>query len=473
MDDFDDIIPEYVAESTELLETIERGLLELEQGSAGGEFVHTIFRAIHSIKGGAGFVGLGTIERLAHRMEDILNLVRNGDLEPGQMVIDALLQALDVLVSLFERIEEQADVDIEPTLKALDAALGASDVGEDVKESLDTRNSPSADSGLPQFEVSEYVLKDKLNKSNLFHLKLDLAALEEKGMGPLALVNELLALGEILDSVVSMSDEGDVDQLEAGRVILDVLFSTVLGSDLLSGAINVEEDTLHELGPDDFADPQAEQVVEQPVEAVEEAPAPASAPTPEPAPAPAPAQPPAAQPPAAFSAPGPPSKPPQSELPELIAAVEEEPEEQLTEHLTFTLGGELYGVNIMMVQEIIGIPHLTRLPRTAEHVLGVMNLRGMVVPVFDLRHKLSLPVKEDDDPVVVVVRVGEKTMGAVVDGVNDVLELNPDDIQHSSATSNQLNGDYLLGLTSNGDDMVILMDLDKLLEAEVEAGASQ
>jgi two-component system chemotaxis sensor kinase CheA len=100
MSDFDDIIPEFIAESTDLLEEVESGLLQMESGSAQEETVHTIFRAIHSIKGGAGFVGLHKIESLAHKMEDLLNLIRNGDLDPSQAVIDALLQSLDVLTHL-------------------------------------------------------------------------------------------------------------------------------------------------------------------------------------------------------------------------------------------------------------------------------------------------------------------------------------------------------------------------------------
>ena len=138
--------------------------------------------------------------------------------------------------------------------------------------------------------------------------------------------------------------------------------------------------------------------------------------------------------------------------------------EQSAEYLTFLLDGRTYGVNIMGVQEIIGLPRLTRLPRSPKHVLGVINLRGMVVPVQDLRIRLDLPVRQNHEPVVVVAVVGQKVMGAVVDAVSDVVLIAKSAIQEPTQKAGAVSRQYLRGLYRNEDQMIILLELDKMLE---------
>ena len=451
MGEFDDIIPEYITESSELLETVESGLLAMESGDLEEEAVHTVFRAIHSIKGGAGFVGLVKIERLAHRMEDLLNLIRNGDLEPTQPVTDALLQSLDVLVSLFERVEDQDDIDIEGPIRALEAALNA-EVDEGVKQEITTPAEATEESSLPCFDVSEYNLKQKLKAGNVFYLKLNLNKLEERGLTPIQLVNEMLSMGEILDSLFNLESIEESDEVH-----VDVLYFTVLDADLLQAALNLEDDEFRPVSEEDFEvcfNNGGEQAEAQ--AAGEPTPEPEATPQPAPAPAAEKAEPaPKAQPPA-------PAAPP----PAPVAPADTGPVSREGEYLTFNLGDEHYGVDVLSVQEIIGMPHLSRLPRAPHYVLGVMNLRGNVVPVLDIRRKLGLEVAEDDDPVVVVLHVGEKIMGAVVDGVEDVLELKDEDIQDAPDFSGTVHKDYLRGLTKQGDELLILLELDRLLAPE-------
>src|ERR1700744_2747257 len=104
------------------------------------------------------------------------------------------------------------------------------------------------------------------------------------------------------------------------------------------------------------------------------------------------------------------------------------------QYLTFVCGGEEYGVEILRVQEIKGWEHVTRVPYAPSYVLGVMNLRGMIVPVIDLRARLNLEKKSfDASTVVIVVRVqsarGEKTVGIVVDAVSEVYSVQAEDIK--------------------------------------------
>jgi len=456
MGEFDDIVPEFIAESTELLEEVENGLLRLEQGDFDQETINTVFRAIHSIKGGAGFVGLTKIERLAHKMEDLLNLIRGGDLQPSQPVTDALLQSLDVLTALFQRVDEHAAIDVDGPIRALEAALSAG-VEQEVKAQYDAKGSPNPKSGLPNFQVSNYVLRAKLGQGNLFWIHLNLRLIEKRGLTPTQLINEMLSMGELLDSIVDLPDAGNPHTYEVAEVSFDVLYSTVLDADLLSAALRLEESEFRLVGEDDFA----QNGLGEPAPPEE----PAARPTPPPQ-----AQPQAAakpqrrnQPPAAKAEAQPPAR---REQP---APVVEPPEP--SEFLTLTLGSEVYGVDILSVQEIIGLPDLTKLPRSPNHVLGVMNLRGMVVPVIDLRLKLRL-AETVTDPVVVVVRVGEKIMGAVVDGVNDVIQIEPELVQEAPDFSGAIKRDYLSGLIRHDDDMVILLAIDRLLAPEALGNAA-
>ena len=449
MGEFDDIIPEFVTESAELLETVENGLLQLESGDVEHEAIHTIFRAIHSIKGGAGFVGLSKIERLAHRMEDVLNLIRNGDLDATQPITDALLQALDVLTSLFNRLDEHDAIDVEGPIRALDAALHSTLEDGSVKDDVNKISSPASETGLPNFEISDYNLKSRLSQGNVYYLHMDMAKIEERGLTPLQLVNEMLSMGEILDSVVGLGGTGDSRTYEVAEVVFHLLYFTVLEDDLLMAALHLEEGEFRQVGPEDFnLAPPGEQAPEPP------APEPEPEPLPEPEPQKAPAQPPVptqkAQPPALAPR----------------AEAETPPPAESAEYLTFTLGDEEYGVDILSVQEIIGLPELTRLPRSPGYVLGVMNLRGMVVPVIDLRKKLELTVKDGQDPVVVVVRVSDKIMGAVVDGVNDVIELKNNQIQEPPDFVGVVRKEFLRGLTRHQDEMIILLDMVSLMAPE-------
>ncbi len=457
MGEFDDIIPEFLTESTELLETVEKGLLGLEQGQAEDEMVHTVFRAIHSIKGGAGFVGLTKIERLAHRMEDLLNLIRNHDLVATPPITDALLQALDVLSSLFERVDEHSEIDIEGPIQVLQEALNAG-VEPQVKQEMQAVSQPPAHTGLPGFEVSDYVLRNKFNQGNVFFIHLNLSAIEARGLTPIQLVNEMLSMGEILDANLvlprfeqSGADEQAYDSIE---VSFDVLYATVLEGDLLSAALRLDDGDYRQVSAEDLG---LRAAGRSPAQAVPAAQAPSAGPRREAAPA-REAQ--------SVATPAPPA--PTAPAPAPVAAETAPPEagQKSGEYLTFTLGSESYGVDILSVQEIIGLPQLTRLPRCPGHVLGVMNLRGMVVPVVDLRRRLGLPPDESSSPVVVVLHVGDKIMGAVVDGVSDVVHLSESQVQEPPEFAGAVRREYLRGLSRHDQDMLILLELDRLLAPE-------
>jgi len=142
--------------------------------------------------------------------------------------------------------------------------------------------------------------------------------------------------------------------------------------------------------------------------------------------------------------------------------------------LTFVCAGEEYGVDILCVQEIKGWDGVTRVPYTPPYLLGVMNLRGVIVPVIDLRTRFGVQLRApDSSTVVIVVRVrtaaGEKTAGIVVDAVSEVYSVTPDNIKATPDLGAVADGACVRGLTSVDGKMVMLLDIDKLVTTSVEA----
>lgn len=137
------------------------------------------------------------------------------------------------------------------------------------------------------------------------------------------------------------------------------------------------------------------------------------------------------------------------------------------EFLIFTLGDEEYGVDILKVQEIRGYDQVTRIANTPSFIKGVTNLRGVIVPIVDLRIKFAQQeVDYDDNTVVIVLNLGQRVVGIVVDGVSDVLSLAADQIRPAPEFAVTLSTEYLTGLGSLGERMLILVDIEKLLSSE-------
>ncbi|GHA84578.1 chemotaxis protein CheW [Modicisalibacter luteus] len=140
---------------------------------------------------------------------------------------------------------------------------------------------------------------------------------------------------------------------------------------------------------------------------------------------------------------------------------------QSSEFLVFSLGEEEYAVDILKVQEIRGYENVTRIANAPDFIKGVTNLRGVIVPIVDLRIKFHLDkVEYGGQTVVIVVNVADRVVGIVVDGVSDVMTLSPDQIKPAPEFGVALSSDYLSGLGSLDDRMLVLVDIDKLLTSE-------
>lgn len=134
--------------------------------------------------------------------------------------------------------------------------------------------------------------------------------------------------------------------------------------------------------------------------------------------------------------------------------------------LTFRLGSEDYGMEIFHVIEIVGIQKITEVPDMPLYIKGVINLRGSVIPVMDVRLRFGMPEREyDDRTCLIVVRVGDVTTGLVVDRVNEVSEISGQQIEPPPRTGGET-AQYLKGMGKVGDSVKILLDMERLLVEE-------
>ena len=141
-------------------------------------------------------------------------------------------------------------------------------------------------------------------------------------------------------------------------------------------------------------------------------------------------------------------------------------EAMVQEYLTFTLGEEEYGVDILKVQEIRGYDTITRMPDAPDFIKGVINLRGTIVPVVDMRIKFKLgKVVYDEFTVMIILNLGRRVVGMVVDGVSDVMQLNPDQIRPAPEFGGGINTKYITGLGALEQRMLILVVIEKLMGA--------
>ena len=138
-----------------------------------------------------------------------------------------------------------------------------------------------------------------------------------------------------------------------------------------------------------------------------------------------------------------------------------------TQYLTVNLADEEYGVDILAVREIRGWTPVTRIPQAPSYVLGVLNLRGAIVPVLDLRLRFGL-VREEytATTVTVIVTVAGRNFGVVVDAVSDVVDVDAAAIRPVPDMGTAVDTEYLKGLTSVGERMVLLLDVDRLLQPQ-------
>ena len=157
---------------------------------------------------------------------------------------------------------------------------------------------------------------------------------------------------------------------------------------------------------------------------------------------------------------------------ETLSLAKGEPQKSAGKHLTFNLQQESYGINVLKVREIIRLTNITAVPQMPDYIKGVINLRGKIIPVIDLRLRFGFgSVKDTDLTCIIVVQVkmsdGKNTqMGLVVDGVEEVVNLTPSDIEETPDFGKKISTDYIIGMAKVKGTVKTLLNIDRVLAAD-------
>ncbi len=245
--DFDEsILEEFVIESQEHFENIEDDILQLsrQKESPNRELIDKIFRAIHSVKGGAGFLRLEKIGKLSHVMETLLSMVRAGQMKPGTDLIDTLLAGVDLLNIMLQNVEQSNEFDISVVYDRLNALFDRAK-SQEIRNDLKSDVQLHTDSGhIPEFEINRFSLKNlPSNQEFLYILKYDLVQLSKvKKKSPVSLVKELHNAGQIVDSKIQASSRDLAEGVPTGPLMYSVLYSTGLNPNAIYETLNISED---------------------------------------------------------------------------------------------------------------------------------------------------------------------------------------------------------------------------------------
>ncbi len=146
--------------------------------------------------------------------------------------------------------------------------------------------------------------------------------------------------------------------------------------------------------------------------------------------------------------------------------------DEVIQWVTFKLDDEIYGINVMQVQEVLRLPEIAPVPGAPSYVMGIINLRGNVVTVIDTRNRFSLPQKEPDDSTrIIITEVDEQVIGMLVDAVAEVVNLRSSEIETTPNLGEENESSkYIQGVHSRNEEILILIDVDKMLsESELDA----
>ncbi len=142
--------------------------------------------------------------------------------------------------------------------------------------------------------------------------------------------------------------------------------------------------------------------------------------------------------------------------------------------LTFILGSEVYGIEILKVREIIKLMDITTVPRTPDYLKGVINLRGKVIPIVDLRLKFTMPeIEHTQETCIIVVEVSQTSIGIIVDSVSEVSNIKSGEIEDAPHLGQDIDTNFILGLGKTKERIVILLDIALVLSSEELAAVEQ
>ena len=245
----DETLRMYIEESREHLADIENDLLAIEEAGANIDehLVNKVFRAAHSIKGGAGFMGLDNIKELAHKIESVLGLIRSREIVPNPEVINIVLLAFDKLRELINNADESNEIDITGHIVAL-TDLATASFPKEEKETMSKTLDICLPDGKPVFGMSESDISQARTGGKFIYLvEYDLIRdVHNKGKTPLQVLTAMQNSGMILETKVDVAEVGTLEQGEFyNRLPFLVLFATIMAPDVIDALFEVDDQYIH------------------------------------------------------------------------------------------------------------------------------------------------------------------------------------------------------------------------------------
>ena len=263
----DETLQIYVEESEEHLADIEKDLLTIEKmgDDLDENLVNKVFRAAHSIKGGAGFMGLNGIKDLAHRLENVLGLIREKEMVPTSEVVSILLNGFDRLNELIENVNTSNEMDISSQVAALEELTHTS-LSEEDKKSVDRTTDIALPNGRLIFQISEFDMNQARKGGKFVYLaEYDLIHdMHYKNKTPLDVITKIQQSGILIESKVDIASVGTLDEEVINRIPFYVLHASIIEPDLISSILELDEKYIHII-PDNEDDIQEDEVPQQEV----------------------------------------------------------------------------------------------------------------------------------------------------------------------------------------------------------------
>lgn len=244
----DETLRMYVDESLEHLSDIENDLLSIEEGGADidEDLVNNVFRAAHSIKGGAGFMGLTVVKELAHNLENVLGMVRTREMIPTPEIISILLRAFDRLHDLIENIHSSNDEDVSEHIENLiTVTTGSLPEGEkeSVSSIVEIRHEATGTTFLvPQFDIAQVKKQGKF----IYIVEYDMIKdIQRKGKTPLDVISSLLNSGTIIDSKIDIATVGTLDDAFPPLIPFKILFASIIEPEMAPTLVDTSPENVH------------------------------------------------------------------------------------------------------------------------------------------------------------------------------------------------------------------------------------
>jgi len=427
MGEFENLIPEFVEESLEHLKHIEEDIIQIEQGQADEDLINSVFRAVHSVKGGSSFLGLKNIEKLSHKMEDIFNLVRNGKLTLTSSISTKVLNSIDKLKEMLDDSSSSDTFDIVSNIKDMEEVISSnndSSILDEIQVSAFNSNVQ-----MSKYKFDGYKKKGK----NVFLLRLEFVE-DGQYKNILDFLKEIGKTGEIVESEVDIECLMSSDNFTGSGIPLKIIYASVLDIDLVIHTFGITKDDILEIKEENITSEKPEIKTDSTMKK---------------------------------------KKVIENKPVNLVSREEEEEEEEEeedveaikdeNEFMTFLIGEEEYGIGIKLIQEIVTMQSITDVPGSSDYTKGIINLRGDILPVYDFRLKLNFTEREyDGETVILIISMSEKKFGIIVDRISEVVQLNGDHIKDAPNMRN-IPSNFVLGIGQKDDKFIILLRVKEMI----------